>query len=211
MSLLETNPNPDQILQGTDFTAQGDLRRPEDIVALVKNSAELAESFIASKQWNLYFRDCDLLYQAPRPLETYGSSYVLAPNVQRFTVAKVCNSVVPQLYKGLFFQDPPMVLRPRPGTSQKIVDEKTALMSFLLDECQFKREVRWGLEYLALFGTGIWKWGIERVRREVKRRTSTEVNVGAQGLDEKISVDEEPKITVTEKIYNKPFIEFRPL
>jgi hypothetical protein len=211
LALLQSDPNPNQVLDGNDFNSQGELKDAEDITALVVGCATVAESFIASKQWALMWRDADILFQSPRPLETYGSSYVLAPNVQRFTVAKVCNSVVPQLYKGLFFQDPPMVLRPRPGTSQKTTDETTAIMSFLLDECQFKRETRWGLEHLALFGTGIWKWGIERVTKQVKKRTSTEVNVGPAGLDEKISVDEAPKITTTEKICDKPFIEFRPL
>lgn len=211
MAQLQPDTNPDKILEGTDFTSQGDLKVEEDIVALVKGCAVQAENFIAKNEWSLRWSDCDVLAQAPRPLERYGNSFVLAPNVQRFTVSKVCNSVVPQLYKGLFFQDPPMLLRPRPGTSQQVIEEKTAIMSFLLDACHFKREVKYGLEHLALFGTGIWKWGIEKVKRDIKRRTSTEVSVGPGGLGEKVSVDDEPKITVTEKVCNQPFFEFRPL
>ena len=107
---------------------------------------------------------------------------------------------------------PPMVLRPRPGTSQKIVDEKTVITSYFLDQCQFKREVKWGLEQLAHLGTGIWKWGIERVEKEIPRRKSSDVNIeGGQGLSEKISLDEDPKIEITKKVVSKPFFEFRPL
>jgi len=32
-------------------------------------------------------------------MTVYENTYILEPNVQRFTVAKVCNAVVPQLYK----------------------------------------------------------------------------------------------------------------
>jgi hypothetical protein len=71
-------------------------------------------------------------------MSVYENTYVLEPNVQRFTVAKVVNAIVPQLYKGLFYTDPPLLLRPRPGTHQTVVDAKTALFSYLLEACQFK-------------------------------------------------------------------------
>ena len=94
-------------------------------------------------------------------MTVYDNTYVLEPNVQRFTVAKICNSVVPQLYKGLFYDDPPMILRPRPGVKQEITDAKTALFSYILDKSKFKTETKWGLETMAHLGTGIWKWGYD--------------------------------------------------
>ncbi len=212
MALLEKDGNPHKVLEGPDFTSEGELKTAEDVTALVVGCAEKAENWIANRQWNLLWRDADLLFQAPRPMSVYEGTYVLEPNVQRFTVAKVVNSVVPQLYKGLFFEDPPMVLRPRPGTSQETVDEKTVVMSYLLDACQFKREVKWGLESLAHLGTGIWKWGVERVSKDVPRRISTQVSIDTGlGETEKISTDEAPKIEITKKHQNKPFFEFRRL
>src|ERR1700689_1227232 len=170
MALIQPEGNPNKVLVANDFTSQGDLKTAEDTTALVVGCAVIDEAFIQSKQWNLMWRDSDLLFQAPRPLQVFENTYVMEPNVQRFTVAKVVNSVVPQLYKGLFFEDPPMVLRPRPGTSQKTTDEKTTVMSVLLDACQFKREIKWGLEQLSFLGTGIWKWGIKRVEKNVPKR-----------------------------------------
>lgn len=119
---------------------------------------------------------------------------------------------MPALYKGLFFEDPPMVLRPRPGTSQKITDAKTAIISFFLDECQFKTEVKWGLEQLAHLGTGIWKWGVQRIERTSYEREVTEATIttGVTG-PEKISDDTDPKITPTKKVVSQPIFEFRPL
>ena len=125
---LVADGNPGAPLPVQAFGKDGDL--PIDLeLSLVVQSAQMAKNFIGNRQWTLLYRDADLLFQSPRPMEIYENTYVLAPNVQRFTVAKVCNAVVPQLYKGLFYADPPMLLRPRPGTSQKVIDAKTALFS----------------------------------------------------------------------------------
>ena len=137
---------------------------------------------------------------------------VLEPNVQRFTVAKVVNSVVPQLYKGLFFEDPPMVLRPRPGTSQKVTDEKTTVMSVLLDACQFKREIKWGLEQLAHLGTGIWKWGIQRVEKKIPTRVVKSIQTTENpGGTETVHSDDPPTIEWSTKVCYEPFFESRPI
>jgi hypothetical protein len=152
--------NPNVTITSADVNTKGELAPDKDL-ALVVQSAAMAKSFLTSKQWTLLWRDADLLYQAPRPLSVYENTYVLEPNVQRFTVAKVCNAVVPQLYKGLFYDDPPFLLRPRPGTSQTIVDAKSAMFSFLLDQCEFKTQTKWGLEQMAHLGTAVFKWGYD--------------------------------------------------
>src|SRR5580692_1045476 len=150
---LLPDQNPQATINPTDFKANGMVINSKQL-ALVTQSAAQARAFISNKQWTLLWRDADLLYQSPRPLSVYENTYILEPNVQRFTVAKVCNAVVPQIYKGLFYDDPPMILRPRPGTSQKIVDAKTALFSYILDACKFKTNTKWGLEQMAHLGTG---------------------------------------------------------
>ena len=212
MALLVKNGNPNKVLEGTDFTSQGEVKTLEDNLALVVGCATMAEAFVQNKQYNLRWRESDILFEAPQPFEVYENSYVLAPNVRRFTVAKVVNALVPALYKGLFFEDPPMVLRPRPGTSQQTTDEKTAIMSYFLDACQFKRNVKWGLECMVHLGTGIWKWGVEKKEIEVIKRNSTAVQVQAGvGPPESISASDPPKIVITKKVVNLPFFEFRPL
>jgi hypothetical protein len=213
LALIKQDGNPNAVLHADNFTPTGETKSIADDLALVVGCAVAAESWVQSKQWNLMWRDSDLLFQAPRPLTVFENSYVLEPNVQRFTIAKVVNSVVPQLYKGLFFEDPPMVLRPRPGTSQKTTDEKTAVMSVLLDACQFKREIKWGLEQLSFLGTGIWKWGIRRVEKNIPKRAvnSAETTGGPAGTSDEIHSDAPPVITYTKKVCYEPFFESRPI
>ena len=198
-----------------DYGKGSELKTTTAELALVVGSAQKAEDFITSKQWNLLWRDADLLYQSPRPMTVYENTYVLEPNVQRFTVAKVCNAVVPQLYKGLFYTDPPMLLRPRPGTSQDAIDAKTILFSYLLDEAKFKTETKWGIEQKAMLGTGIWKWGIDYKEVVTTRRVATNTNLsqGPEGAQQKISIPTQdlPKIETSKRTVPRPFFESRPI
>jgi hypothetical protein len=207
--------NPNATLQASDFNLQGELPVDKEL-ALVVQSAAMAKAFIANRQWTLLWRDADLLYQSPRPMTVYENTYVLEPNVQRFTVAKVCNAVVPQLYKGLFYDDPPMLMRPRPGTSQKVVDAKTAIFSFILDQCQFKTQTKWGLEQMAHLGTSIFKWGYDWQEITTRKRKATVAKI-ANGDPATVAdttflpTDAPPDITETSKTLPIPFFEWRPL
>ena len=216
----EGNPNRD--LTNEDFNKDGDILTIGGDLALVVQSAVAAKAYISNKQWTLLWRDADLLYQSPRPMTVYENTYVLEPNVQRFTVAKVCNAVVPQLYKGLFYDDPPMILRPTGGTSndpvaagktQQIVDAKTTLLSYILRDCEFKTQTKWGLEQMAHLGTGIWKWGYDWKTIQYYTRTASVVNLpGTDGTpDDSVVTDEPPNVKVREKIVPLPVFEFRPL
>lgn len=215
MLLESDSPKTGADLTPQDYNKQGDLTNVSAEVALVLGAASKAEQFIQNKQYALLWRDADLLFQSPRPMSVYENTYILEPNVQRFTVAKVVNAIVPQLYKGLFYTDPPMVLRPRPGTSQNVVDAKTALFASLLDACDFKMETKIGLEQMATFGTGIWKWGIKYKKIITKKRVPTvdKVEAGPTGHTSVAMIprEEPPKITVNVRYAPRPYFESRTI
>lgn len=216
---LQSDGNPHQALTAESFTPAGDIKNVDDglsvQLALVTQSAQSARDFLVNKQWNLLWRDADLLFQAPRPMTVYENTYVLEPNVQRFTVAKIVNSVVPQLYKGLFYDDPPMVLRPRPGSHQSIVDAKTALFSYILDMCRFKTETKWGLETMAFLGTGIWKWGYDwtEITTSTRKAAKVIIKTGPDSSPSTVSIPEDrpPLITTSSRTVPLPFFEHRPV
>jgi len=208
MAQLPIEGNPNRALTAQDYTSKGELKSVSAEVALVTGCAVAAEQFISNKQWNLLWRDSDLLYQSPRPMSVYENTYILEPNVQRFTVAKVVNAIVPQLYKGLFYDDPPMLMRPMPGTEQAEVDAKTAVFSYLLNACNFKRNTKWGLEQMAHLGTGVWKWGIRYDKIVVKTRKPT---VFKDGDNPVVSTLDAPDIHREVRVVPRPFFEWRPL
>ena len=208
--------NPNALITAADINKDGQIDVDKEL-ALVVQSAMKAKAFIANRQWTLLWRDADLLYQSPRPMTVYENTYVLEPNVQRFTVAKVCNAVVPQLYKGLFYDDPPMLLRPRPGTSQEVVDAKSSLFSFVLDDCGFKTQAKWGLEQMAHLGTGLFKWGYDWKNVTFYKRKASKVSVTQEDpqTHEKITIEapsnDPPTIVENKKSVPMPFFEWRPL
>ncbi len=211
-----TDGMPKGSLQPGDFNTDGTLKTKNNKLTLVVQSANMARNYIEKNQWALLWRDADLLYQSPRPMSVYDNTYVLEPNVQRFTVAKVCNAVVPQLYKGLFYDDPPMLMRPRPGTKQEVVDAKTALFSFILDECGFKTQTKWGLEQMAFLGTGIFKWGYNWKDIITYKRKATTLDIPAgdpQAANTTISLptDIPPDIRQEIKTVPMPFFQWRPI
>jgi hypothetical protein len=208
--------NPNAQITAASFTADGETKTIDVDLALVVQSAAQAKAFITNRQWTLLWRDADLLYQSPRPMTVYENTYVLEPNVQRFTVAKVCNAVVPQLYKGLFYDDPPMLLRPRPGTSQKVIDAKTSIFSFIMDQCQFKTQTKWGLEQMAHLGTSIFKWGYDWKEVITYRRKATTLSIphgdeATVGATTVLPTDAPPDITQDIRTIPLPFFEWRPL
>jgi hypothetical protein len=216
MSMIESDGTVQHSLTPADYTADGTLKNLQAELSVCVGAAKSAEQFLQNKQWALLWRDADLLYQAPRPMTVYENTYILEPNVQRFTVAQTVNSIVPQLYKGLFYADPPMILRPRPGTSQNITDAKTAIFSFLLDECRFKTQTKWGLEQMAHLGTGIWKYGVEYKEVITRKRVASVQTITAQGPDgsavsTNVPLDVEPKIITKTRIAPRIFFESCPI
>jgi hypothetical protein len=213
---LPSDGSPNAQITTADFKSDGTIKTVDKELALVTQSAQMSKAFISNKQWTLLWRDADLLYQSPRPLTVYENTYVLEPNVQRFTVAKVCNAVVPQLYKGLFYDDPPMILRPRPGTSQKVVDAKTAVFSFIMEQCDFKTQTKWGLEQMAFLGTGIFKWGYDwqeviSYKRKASNISLTSGDPSTVSEVTSIPTDEPPSVTQDIKVMPLPFFEWRPV
>jgi hypothetical protein len=111
-----------------------------------------------------------------------------------------------------------MVLRPRPGTSQNVTDAKTAMISYLLDECNFREETKIGLEQMAFLGTGLWKWGITYKKVITKKRqasttsiTSSTTTPNAESANLTIPTNAPPSITVSERYVPRPYLESREI
>jgi len=208
MAILTPDGLTSRTLSREDYNADGTLRDKASELSLVVQSAEIAANWIGSNDWALMWRDADILYQAPRPMEIYENTYIPAPNAQRFTVGKVVNSITPTLAKGLFFSDPPFLMRPRPGTSEDIVLAKTGLFRFCLEQMCFKKEIVLGLDQFALLGTSIFKWGVDVCEETTYTRSSssTQAPVGEMAKPVEIPVDEKPKITPHKKIVTRPWL-----
>jgi hypothetical protein len=204
------NPMPNELrngaLQDTDFNADGTTKTVSDDVSQVIQFVKDADSYLNSNLWKSGWKESDLLYQAPQPFTTFNNSYILEPNVRRYTVAKDVNSIVPQFYKGLLYEDPPFQLRPNVGATQEIAQLKKDLNTVFLRKTHFNREVKLGLEQMVLLGTGIWQYSVVREDEVLERRVSRPIPLSG---DEKIYSDALP--TVQKKTVTRHYPHFESI
>jgi hypothetical protein len=163
----------DEIRPG-DVVVQGPLLDPkytdDAAVQLTIQDAQKARVYLDQKQWNLHWREADVLFQSPRTNSSFEGSTVARANISRFTVAKHVNSLVPSIKSGIFYENPPFLIRPRPATSQTTARAKTALYGALLDQAKFEDLAERAIESMTTFGTVIVKAGWKRDTKIKKMR-----------------------------------------
>lgn len=163
-----------QRIEPGDIALAGPLLDPrytdDAAVQLTIQDAARARTYLEQKQWNLHWRESDVLFQSPRTNSSFEGSTVARANISRFTVAKHVNSLVPSMKSGIFYEMPPFLVRPRPATSQTTARAKTALYGALLDECKFEDVCERALESMTTFGTVIVKVGWRRDTKIRKMR-----------------------------------------
>jgi hypothetical protein len=98
-------------------------------------------------------------YQSPTTLSCFDGGGNGSANVPNYTVSNLVDSTVPKVMGGLFYETPPFLLRPRPGTTQDMVEAKTSLFAYQLEDMGFEDEMELAITQDALIGTMIMKWG----------------------------------------------------
>jgi len=175
MATLPGTVNGAEIIEREDVDPQGPLLDPkytdDAAVQLTIQDLQRSKTYLDQKQWNLHWREADVLYQSPRTNQSFEGSTVARANISRFTVAKHVNSLVPAMKSGIFYETPPFLLRPRPATSQTTARAKTTLYGTLLDDCDFESEAELALEDMTNFGTVIVKAGWIRETKKKKVRS----------------------------------------
>lgn len=142
-------------------------------VKLVLDDAEKCDTYLNVQQWANGWTMADLLYQSPASQSAFDGGGPGQASVPKFMVSNHCSAIVPKIMGGIFYEDPPFLLRPRPATSQDLVKAKTAIFSAQLGAMHFEEEVERTLDQAALLGTGIMKWGYleyDKKMRKYKRK-----------------------------------------
>ena len=152
--------NPQGQINIADFKSPAEITNEGALMLCVKD-AQSSESWLQSNYWSLRWREADALYQSPPGILMWEGTTVPRANGNRFVVAETVNAIHPQIMNGLFYENPPFVLRPRPNLKQNTSRAITSVIATELDQMEFRQEVDWGLFSALNFGTGIWKWGFK--------------------------------------------------
>jgi hypothetical protein len=150
----------------------------EAALKLVIDDAARADNYANINQWASAWTESDIILQSPRQASAFDGGNVSQANVPKFTLSNHISSIVPKIIEGLFYEDPPFLLRPRPGTKQEVTRAKTALFSAQLWDMKFRTQMERGADQMALLGTTIFKWGylehgsnVKRYRRQAGQAT----------------------------------------
>lgn len=134
----------------------------EAMLKLIVDDATDSDNFMNIGQWASKWTQSDELLQSP----TSGFDSIAKMSVPKFTLSNTLETLVSKIMGGLFYDDPPFELRPRPGTDQNIVTGKTALFAYQLDDMKFMEECEAGWQQGGLLGTQIYKWGFLRKKKK---------------------------------------------
>src|SRR5579859_5663213 len=138
-------------------------------VKLVIDDVAEADNYINIQQWSNGWTMADLLYQSPATQSAFDGGNVGNASVPKYMVSNHISSIVPKVMGGLFYEDPPFSLRPRPSVTQDMVRSKTAIFAAQLGAMRFEEEVERTLEQAALLGTGIMKYGYVEYNKRMRR------------------------------------------
>jgi hypothetical protein len=213
MALLPQPPGIQQPVQFQDAKKVLSTGVWDDRTALniVLKDADRAENFEATKSWVLGWTTAGTLYQAPVVTRFWEGTQVERANIPFFTLATVVNSLAPQIIKGLFYDDPPFLAQPKPGTSAQVARANAAIIAWQLEEMNIREHLRLGVMNCLLYGTGIWKYGWEVYKKEdiELRRVIPNIKLPspAGGVEELPSVDEELEEVPTERLVDRPTFE----
>ncbi len=181
---------------------------------LLLDDTETGDNFVNINQWASGWTLADTLYQSPASASAFDGSNVAQANVPKFLLSNHISSIVPKLMTGIFYEDPPFILRPRPGVQPAVTRAKTALFSAQLWDMKFEEESERMLDQMALFGTCIAKWGYleyTEKRKKYRRKSQPEsmpdpVGGGQVKID---TVDsDELIIEYFDQLVSRPWIKY---
>jgi hypothetical protein len=153
-------------------------------------------------------------YQSPTTVSAFAGGGNGDANVPNYTVSNLVDATVPKIMNGLFYETPPFVLRPRPGTTPDMVDAKTALFAYQLEDMSFENEMELAIAQDALIGTCIMKWGwtdtTETTKKYKRRAEPQKIHNKISGQTHTIHSEESDAFDIVyeEKRITRPWIKY---
>lgn len=203
--ITEENMTLDQETGTYQFSDQAALK-------LVLDDTNTVDTYINVNQWASGWTLSAVLQQSPAMATAFDGGNVSQACVPKFTLSNCINSIVPKLMGGIFYEDPPFLLRPEPGTDQEVVRAKTALFSQQLSEMKFEEETELAFEQMALLGTCIMKWGYTEYSKKQKHyvRPANKLVLNLPSGQEQVDTPESDdyEIAYEEKLTSHPWIKY---
>ena len=217
MSVTQTLGQDHQIeRKDLRFTETGHLYSDEAAVAIAVRDFHTCNNFVTQNQWATQWIDSDKLVQSPQNMSPWGQGLGTRSSVPNFMLSDTIDSVVPKIVGGMFYEDPPFLMRPRPGTSDETIRAKTAIHSYQLSDMGFAQTTENAVYDMCLRGTVMLKWGWKeesRKYRKFKRKAEPETITSPIGYKTIIHTEDSDEIQFENvaRMVRRPDIETKDL
>lgn len=179
-----------------------------EAVKLVVDDAQRDDNWMVINMWPAGWVLANSLLQSPAEASAFDGGISGIPSIPDFTLSNHLNTIIPKMHMGLFYEDPPMLIRPRPGQSQEMAQAKRDLFAFQLADMEFEFECEQVEFAMGLFGTGIAKWGYEeyeKTERQFVRKGQPKTVNGIHLATEESDEFEEQLVTTR---VSRPYFKF---
>lgn len=185
----------------TEISATGVKHRAEtgnftddDALRLVVQTVGYAEGHANYRDFYQGWAGALRMYQSQTAVANWGGGQARS-NFPFYLLSNSVNAFVPQVMDGIFAEDPPFLLKNRPGTSWETAQAVQNVVAYQLEEIDFRDELEAFVRNMGLFGTGVAKWGWEErteTRNRLKLVKTGVVKQDGFGQDVQFENDDEP-------------------
>jgi hypothetical protein len=208
--------NHEIVRKDVKFTETGYQYTDAAAVEITMRDMDTWFAYINATNWAARWTDADTLVQSPQSMSPWGQGVGTKACVPNFLLSNTLDAVVPKIVSGMTYEDPPFLLRPRPGTSDDVIRAKTAIFSYQLEDMNFAETIEASIYDCGLRGTVFLKWGWhEETRRfrKFKRKGQPITDVSPTGFKTVVETEDSDAIEfeyVTREV-RRPFIEKKDL
>ena len=147
----------------------GYLYTDEAAVEITMRDMDAWFGYINATNWAARWTDSDMLVQSPQSMSPWGAGLGTKACVPNFLLSNTLDVVVPKIVGGLTYEDPMFLLRPRPGTTDQTIREKTAIFSYQFEDMSLVETIEAGTYDCGLRGTCFYKWGWHEETRSFRQ------------------------------------------
>ena len=192
------------------------LYSDEAAVAIAMRDLDTCDGFIMQNNYAARWTDSDALMQSPQSISPWTQGVGPRASVPNFLLSNTADAVVPKIVAGMTYEDPPFLLRPRPGTSDDTIRAKTAIFSYQLEDMNFPEFIERSIYEEWLMGTMIAKWGWHeetKKYRKFKRKAEPETITSPVGFKTVVHTPDTDAIEFeqVERQTRRPYIELKDL
>ena len=188
----------------------------EAAVAIVMRDMDTWFAYINQTKFSARWDAADTLVQSPESMSPWGQGIGPRTCVPNFLLSNTLDVVVPKIVGGLTYEDPPFLLRPRPGTTQETIRAKTAIFAYQLEDMNFPETLEMAVYDCGLRGTVFLKWGWTEESRtfsQFKRKAEPITDESPTGFISVIHTEDSDEIEFEEVEYQvrRPYLEKKDL